>query len=59
MEALRWYRKAAEQSYILAQIKLGSLYARGQWVEEDPAVVAKWYRKAAEQGDTQSNTNWG
>ena len=51
-EAVRWYRKAAEQGIADAQWKLGHLYQYGSLgISEDKAEAIKWYRKAAEQGD--------
>jgi len=47
-EAIKWYRKAAEQEYALGQIRLGHAYRNG--VPEDKNEAIKWYRKAAEQG---------
>lgn len=50
VEALRWYRVAAEQGDPNAQDNLGSMYLNGIGVPKDYAEAAKWYRKAAEQG---------
>jgi TPR repeat protein len=50
-EALRWYRKAAEQGDTSAQRNLGYMYETGRGVERDPAQARDWYRKAADQGD--------
>jgi TPR repeat protein len=50
-EAAIWYRKAAEQNAIPAEIALGIAYERGEGVKQDYAEAAKWYRRAAEQGD--------
>ena len=49
-EAVKWYRKAAEQGLAYAQCKLGLMYKDGIGVAEDSAEAVKWYRKAAEQG---------
>ena len=49
-EAMRWYRKAAEQGFALAQSAVGSMYARGEGVPQDGSEAMRWYRKAAEQG---------
>ena len=49
-EAVKWYRKAAEQGYARAQRNLGNSYYCGEGVTEDYAEAVKWYRKAAEQG---------
>ena len=55
-EAVKWYRKAAEQGNAnahsnLAQLMLGVCYKNGIGVAKDYAEAVKWYRKAAEQGD--------
>jgi uncharacterized protein len=47
-EAVKWYRKAAEQGYAWAQYNLGFMYFHGQGVPQDYAEAAKWGRKAAE-----------
>jgi TPR repeat protein len=60
-EALKWYRKAAEQGNAEAQYQLGYKYAEDQrscigslegrdYVPRDDVEAIKWYRKAAEQG---------
>jgi len=49
--AAEWYRKAAEQNCIPAEILLADLYRDGRGVTRDPAQAAQWYRKAADQGD--------
>lgn len=51
-EALKWYRKAAEQGHARAQRNLGSLYEAGRGAVADPAEAARWYRAAALQGDS-------
>ena len=48
-EAVRWYRKAADQGYADAQCWLGKWYTYHLTIGEKPQA-AKWYRKAAEQG---------
>ena len=49
-EAVKWYRKAAEQGFAKAQYSLGFMYETGDGVKGDKAEAVKWYRKAAEQG---------
>src|SRR5207247_4637589 len=57
VEAVKWYRKAAEQNFALAQYNLGVFYQKGEGVEkderqrlfggaEDPVEAVRWYRKA-------------
>ena len=57
--AVKWYRKAAEQGYAMAQFNLGAMYAKGEGVPEDDAAAVKWYRKAAEQGHAMAQFNLG
>ena len=49
-EAVKWFRKAAEQGHAGAQANLGFMYDRGWGVPEDDREAVKWFRKAAEQG---------
>src|SRR5579859_2309743 len=48
-EAVKWYRKAADQNHAEAQDCLGVCYAKGQGVWKDESMAVKWFRKAAEQ----------
>ena len=50
-EAVKWFRKAAEQGYGQAQQNLGTMYAKGKGVQRDDKEAVKWFRKAAEQGE--------
>jgi len=58
-EALKWYRRAAEQGDAAAQYNLGQMYRTGQGVPQDHAEALKWYRRAAEQGDADAQHNLG
>lgn len=52
VEAVRWYRKAAEQGNARAQIHLWWIYEHGaDGVAKDDAEAAQWYKKAADQGE--------
>jgi TPR repeat protein len=51
-EAMKWFRKAADQGDTGAQSNLGFMYAKGQGVPEDYVEAMKWFRMAADQGDT-------
>jgi S1-C subfamily serine protease len=51
VEAVKWFRKAAEQNDARAQLNLGFRYADGQGVAKDEVEAVKWFRKAAEQND--------
>ena len=58
-EAVKWYRKAAEQGHAGAQNLLGVCYIKGQGVTQDYYEAVKWYRKAAEQGNADAQNNLG
>ena len=58
-EAVKWYRKAAEQGNADAQYKLGDCYRYGDGVEEDDTQADKWFRKAAEQGNADAQYKLG
>jgi TPR repeat protein len=49
-EAVKWYRKAAEQLYPEAQNDLGEMYLEGRGVPRDDAQAYKWFTLAASQG---------
>ena len=50
-EAIKWFRKAAEQGHAKAQYDLGDCYSHsGRGVDYDLVEAVKWFRKAAEQG---------
>ena len=50
-EAVKWYRKAAEQNEANSQFDLGCCYYYGQGVMTDFKEAAKLFRKAAEQNN--------
>lgn len=58
-EAVKWYRRAAEQGNSTAQNNLGECYKNGQGVRKDDVEAVKWYRKAAEQGNADAQFNLG
>ncbi len=58
-EAVKWYRKAAEQGYALAQVKLGGMYGSGRGVPQDHKEAIKWCRKAAMQGNARAQVALG
>jgi C-terminal peptidase prc len=58
-EAVKWYRKAAEQGDARAQVNLGLCYYNGYGVQKNRTEAVKWYRKAAEQGDARVQFNLG
>lgn len=50
-EAVKWYRKSAEQGDANAQYRLGRCYSEGKGVPQDFTEAVKWLAKAAHQGD--------
>jgi TPR repeat protein len=56
-EAEKWYRKAAEQGHVEAQLRVAFQYQYGS--SKDYAGAAKWYRKAAEQGNANAQNTLG
>src|SRR6266576_2632948 len=58
-EAVKWFRKAAEQNAAGDQDLFGVLYAKSQGVAKNKAEAVKWYRKAAEQNVADAQYNLG
>jgi TPR repeat protein len=58
-EAVKWFRKAAEQNVADAQFSLGVCYANDRGVTKDDAEAVKWFRKAAEQNLADAQYNLG
>jgi len=58
-EAVKWYRKAAEQGNSTGQFLLGGMYTQGKGVSQDYSEAVKWYRKAAEQGNADAQGHLG
>jgi uncharacterized protein len=56
-EAVKWFRKAAEQGDAIAQYNLALMYRDGEGVTQDDAEAVKWFRKAAEQGVANAQYN--
>jgi uncharacterized protein len=51
VEAVKWYRKAAEQNFAKAQFNLNVCYYSGEGVAKDYVEAYKWALLAARQGD--------
>jgi TPR repeat protein len=45
--AVQWYRRAAEQGYAPAQVRLGKRYAEGRGSPQDFAQAYFWFNLAA------------
>ena len=59
VQAVSWYRLAADQGNAAGQRNLGFLYEQGQGVPQDYVQAVAWYRKAADQGDAYAQENLG
>ena len=51
VEAVKWYRKAAEQGHAKAQFILGGLYLLGEGVQVNKSLAKEWLGKACDNGD--------
>lgn len=58
-EALRWYRAAARQGHVAAQMNLGDYLARGLGAKRDPVAAWMWLELAARQGSDWSAARRG
>ena len=59
-EAIKYFRKSAEQGNSEGQNALGFMYFQdGYGVQQDYAESVKWFRKSAEQGDSRGQCNLG
>ena len=66
VEAVKWFRKAADQDHAYAQLHLGVLHEAGRGVRQDDMEAAKWwrmavagFRKAAKKGDPEKQISLG
>ena len=59
VEAINWYRKAAEQGYAWSQYRLAFCYLCGEGTEKDEAQAVKWFSRAAEQGHAAAQFSLG
>lgn len=57
MQAVAWYRKAAELGSAHAQYQLAQCYAEGIGVEKLMPAAVEWYRKAASNGSALAMNN--
>jgi uncharacterized protein len=58
-EAIRWFRRAADDGEAAAEFYLGVMFAEGQGVPQDYEEAVKWYRRAAARGDALAQYNLG
>jgi len=59
VQAVYWYRKAAEKGDASAMNSLGWMYEQGKGVAKDEAQAVYWFRKVAEKGEATAMTNLG
>lgn len=58
-DAMSWYKKAGDNNYAPAWMKIGLMYFRGRGVSADPKEAFKWVKKAADSGDPEGMANLG
>src|SRR2546430_439433 len=58
-EAVKWFRKAAEQNVADAQFSLGVCYDNGRGVTKDEVEAEKWWLHAAGQSEDEAQYNLG
>jgi TPR repeat protein len=58
-EAVKWFRRAAENGSALGAYRLGVCYAEGLGVAVDDAEAAHWFRKAALAGEVDAQARLG
>jgi TPR repeat protein len=51
-EAVRWFRRSADQGHPSGQANLGWMYENGRGVQRDRVEAVRWYTRAADQGDS-------
>jgi TPR repeat protein len=59
VQAVIWYRKAAERGYGVAIDNLGMMYLKGSGVEANPVRAQQLFREAAEKGTVLAQLHLG
>ena len=59
VNAVKYYKQAAEQGYAKAQCNLGMCYYYGRGVAQDNTEAVKWYRLAAKHGYAEAQYSLG
>ena len=57
VEAVQFFKKAADLNHAEAQYKLGVCYEKGRGVDMNMEKAVEWYRKSAEQGQAKAQYN--
>lgn len=52
-EAVKWFRKAADQGHAKAQVLLGLSYILGKGVQVNKVLAKEWFGKACDNGEQQ------
>ncbi len=58
-EAMKWFKKSAEQGLADAQYWVGMMHSSGPITQTDIPESIKWFKKAAEQGHTSAQNSLG
>lgn len=56
-QAVKWFRKAADQKNPAGEYFLGEMYDTGRGVSKDPVQAQDWFRRAANHGDPRAQYN--
>jgi TPR repeat protein len=56
VDAMRWYRAAADQGYAKAQFDVGYLYNTGKGVQQDFTEAYRWYGLAVNKNDDRAES---
>jgi hypothetical protein len=59
VDAVQWYRAAAERGHAEAQFILGTMYRTGRGVSQDFAAAAYWYQQASLAGNAWAQFSLG
>ena len=51
VEAVRWFRRAADRGHAGAMYNLAICYASGQGIDKDETEAVKWFRASAAKGN--------
>ena len=59
VEAMKWFRKSADQGNAQGELMVGQLYAKGAGVDKDLKTAVEWLEKSAAQGNKPACFNLG
>jgi TPR repeat protein len=59
LKAVEVWRALAEKGDVLAQFRLGSMYAEGKGVAQDDVMAMMWFQRSANHGNAQAQYNVG